>query len=856
MKGFIFFITLFFVSFSVNAQNWLWARATTGTAGGIGLGLEEPYSVCVDAAGNMLVTGWFANDTITFGSIKLGHTVGGANVFIAKYNPNGNVLWAKCSKSRQIYNEGHSVCTDLNGNVILAGIFEDTITFGSTTLTNTGCQSIFLIKYDASGNILWTQKTNSPSTSYGVSTDSNGNIFLTGSFAGTSITFGSTTLTNTGNASVFLVKYDPNGNVLWAKGSSCGGTAEALSVSVDPSGNGFITGYFSDITISFNTATITNAGGYYGSDMFIAKYDANGNVLWAKDAGGTDNEEGYSISADVNGNSFVTGFFKSTACSFGSFTLSNPNNYSDVFIAKYDANGNVLWVKQGDGAGTNEGFSVSADPNGNVFLAGGFSNAVAPPGPQYPITFGSTTINPPANAFDPMFIIKYDGNGNLLCSTALASGGDDYDGVAADAFGNAYIAGDFVFDPFMIGSDTLYRAATENFFAAKYTCCPVTIPNVTINGNLNICSGQSTTLNTSGGVIYSWNTGATSNVISVSPTITTNYSVIVTSANGCIAKGSVTANVTPYPTVIISSISTICIGTTITLTASGGSNYLWNTGAVTSAIQVNPTSATSYTVTVTSGNNCSSTTSTTVNINPLPIPSIIGGNDICPGTITTLLASGGVSYSWNTGAATQIISVSPTITSAYTVTVTDNNGCKADTNYTITVLPNPIATTSGNVTIFPTQSTTLTANGGINYLWNTSETTSTISVAPTITTIYCVTVTDANNCIDSACARVYVESPCDTAGTFFFPNAFSPNNDGDNDALKIYYNEMNCIATLHLIIYDRWGEQVFETTDKNFSWDGTYPNKILNTQVLAYNLTVGFTDSKTINRKGNISLVR
>ena len=124
------------------------------------------------------------------------------------------------------------------------------------------------------------------------------------------------------------------------------------------------------------------------------------------------------------------------------------------------------------------------------------------------------------------------------------------------------------------------------------------------------------------------------------------------------------------------------------------------------------------------------------------------------------------------------------------------------------------------------------------------------------TIIYCVTVRDTNNCKDSLCATVFIESPCDTAGTFFFPNAFSPNNDGDNDNLKIYYREMDCITTLHLIIYDRWGEMVFETTDKKFSWNGTYPSKILNTQVLVFNLAVGFIDGKAINRKGNISLVR
>ena len=96
----------------------------------------------------------------------------------------------------------------------------------------------------------------------------------------------------------------------------------------------------------------------------------------------------------------------------------------------------------------------------------------------------------------------------------------------------------------------------------------------------------------------------------------------------------------------------------------------------------------------------------------------------------------------------------------------------------------------------------------------------------------------------------------DSASTLFLPNAFSPNGDGENDTLKIYYGNMNRIKTLQLVIYDRWGEQIFETTDKNFTWNGTYNDKMLNTQVLVYALHVEFIDQKLLDKKGNISLIR
>jgi gliding motility-associated-like protein len=303
----------------------------------------------------------------------------------------------------------------------------------------------------------------------------------------------------------------------------------------------------------------------------------------------------------------------------------------------------------------------------------------------------------------------------------------------------------------------------------------------------------------------------------------------------------------------------ICIGSSETLTASGASNYLWTPISGLSSISgantiVTPTITTTYTVT--SIGNCGNISSTiTVTVYPFPVASIIPVNNICAGTTTSLAATGGISYLWSNGAASSSICISPTTNTTYSVYVS-NGFCTDDTSITLIVTPNPIATISSSIIIFPGQVATLGATGGENYLWSNGETTDSIMVSPAITTIYCVTVTDANNCNDTACVRVDVKSPCDTAGTFFLPNAFSPNGDGENDFLQIYYRNMDCIRSLHLSIYDRWGEKVYETSDPNFQWDGKYRGETENTKVLTYSLFVQFTDDKQMDRKGNVSLVK
>ncbi|MBK5284485.1 MAG: hypothetical protein JJE25_03715, partial [Bacteroidia bacterium] len=305
-------ITLFGLSLFFSLQtfsqspNWLWAKSAGGTSD------DYARSVTADASGNIIATGYFSSPSITFGSTTLtnaDNTGNTADIFIVKYDAAGNVLWAKSAGGTS--NEyAYSVTTDALGNIIAAGIFNSsTITFGSTTLSG----NMFIVKYDASGNVLWAQSSGGSWSDYlySVTSDVSGNIIAAGYFASPSITFGSTTLTLVGGWDMFIVKYDAAGNVLWAK--SAGGTTYdvAYSVTADASGNIIAAGYFDGSTLTFGSTTLFNTG---NDDMFIVKYDAAGNVLWAKSAGGTNSSYEYarSVTADASGNIIAAGYFNST----------------------------------------------------------------------------------------------------------------------------------------------------------------------------------------------------------------------------------------------------------------------------------------------------------------------------------------------------------------------------------------------------------------------------------------------------------------------------------------------------------------------------------------------------------------
>ncbi len=267
----------------------------------------------------------------------------------------------------------------------------------------------------------------------------------------------------------------------------------------------------------------------------------------------------------------------------------------------------------------------------------------------------------------------------------------------------------------------------------------IPLPNVNAGIDTTIFDGESTTLTASGADSYLWNTGETTQSITVSPNTTTTYTVIGY-VDSCEATDEVVVTVLNDDVDANAGIDVeICEGETTTLTASGGTTYLWSTGETTASIEVSPLDSTTYTVTAysPSGNN-QDQDDVVVTVNALPLANAGLDVEICFGSDTTLTASGGSTYLWNTGETSQSITVNPTTTSIYSVQVSDGN-CTETDDVIVTVNPLPSVDAGENVGILEGESTTLTASGADTYLWSTGETTASISVAPSETTIYTVT---------------------------------------------------------------------------------------------------------------------
>jgi hypothetical protein len=216
------------------------------------------------------------------------------------------------------------------------------------------------------------------------------------------------------------------------------------------------------------------------------------------------------------------------------------------------------------------------------------------------------------------------------------------------------------------------------------------LPTVTVAAtNTAICTGANTSLTAGGATTYSWtpSTGlsaTTGTNVTASPTVTMTYSVTGTSSLGCIATKTISITVNTAPSLIVSGTQTICAGSTTTLTASGASTYSWSTAATTASVVLSPTATTSYTVTGTSSAGCVASLTSTVNVNSAPSLTVSGSQNIYPGQTTTLTVSGASTYSWNTGATTAVVALSPTTTTVYTVTGT-TSGCSSSVTTTITV---------------------------------------------------------------------------------------------------------------------------------------------------------------------------
>ena len=405
---------------------WNWARSASGNAG------DEASTVATDPFGNVYISGYYSSDSIVIGTITLQNAGLSFNdIFVAKYDPTGNLLWAQRFGGSG-NDRGTSITTDNTGNVYLTGYFySPTIVFGTDTLTNAGnVGDIFVVKFDNLGHVIWAKRDGGVGLEipHSILVDGNNNVLVAGRFSSNSITFGTTTLLQAGSMDVFLVKYDPSGNVLWAKGAGGGSNDEGYCLSTDISGNIYLAGYFTQPS-NFGTIRLTSVG---ISDMFLAKYDPSGNVLWAKRAGGNGDDRANAVKTDASGNSYVTGIYTNDSISFGSVII--PNKAVDnSFVAKYDTDGNVIWAK-GLGADCEAlGLTVF---NSDVYVCGTFSAETLNYGSSSLILAGSTDF----------FLLNCDANGNpkwVIKQTSDGESSEIANSIDVDRSGNLIVAGTF-----------------------------------------------------------------------------------------------------------------------------------------------------------------------------------------------------------------------------------------------------------------------------------------------------------------------------------------------------------------------------------------------------------------------------
>ena len=349
--------------------------------------------------------------------------------------------------------------------------------------------------------------------------------------------------------------------------------------------------------------------------------------------------------------------------------------------------------------------------------------------------------------------------------------------------------------------------------------------------DMDACLGVPATLSATGGTTYLWSPAASLDDPTLptplaTPSDTTSYVVVITSGDGCETQDTLVVNVVfgpPEPTV---EDTAVCLGAGVQLTAYGGSSYQWAPGPgitdpTSASPMVSPTEDMYYIVFIT--NVCGTTDdSAFVDVQQV-IADAWPDTLVCPGEPVTLFASGGLAYLWAPSTAlsnadSAVTVATPDTPTTYTVTASNALGCEGSAMVTISHFPQPQVHASNDVRIDFGHSTVLTASGTGVLLWTpglslSCDTCATTIASPEHTTVYTVQLTDANGCKAADQVTVFVN------GNLYVPNTFTPNGDGINDGFFAYATE---ISEFRLLVFNRWGEQIYRTNKLGPVWDGTY----------------------------------
>lgn len=536
------FLALLTIPVYAQGPVFRWARQIGGS---LPLDFSLGQGLAVDMQGHVYNTGVFKG-TIDFdpgpGTYPMTDDWGAA--YILKTDQNGDFLWARriASHSPAATAIGYKTVVAPDGNIIVSGQFSertaiDTGTSGAYVLSGMGGIDVFVLKFTPEGKLLWARSISGPDNESlgGTAVDQSGNILVSGFFKST-VDFdpgpGVSTLTAK-SIDAFILKLNASGNLVWVRQmvGKAGASSIVNSLATDSAGNIYAAGSYSD-SVDFDPGPAVAALYPVGStDMFVEKLDPSGRLVWVQSIGGPDVENTYSICVDRANNLFFTGRFTGTI-DFDpgpgrQELICTPGGYPDIFLAKLDNGGRLVWAKSMGGAYSDWGKCVVPDHAGNIFLSGDFANTVDfDPGP------GVFTLSSPDVGVSDAFICKFDTAGNFIWAGAM-SGKETQHGetITTNNFGLIYTTGSFQFTvDFDPGPGThIFTANSSDIFLQQLGRCNLKA-NVEKSGTILRQKDKATTYQWVSCPDYTPISGAHGQ--SYVPERTGSYAVIITNG-GC-----------------------------------------------------------------------------------------------------------------------------------------------------------------------------------------------------------------------------------------------------------------------------------------------------------------------------------
>ncbi len=779
-----------------NNGTFVWAKSMGTTAD------DAAFDLVISPSQKLYVCGYFS--TATYMDIDpgpatytlQGEQYGEASSFVASFDTSG-VFQSGFSIPAS---HAHAIAVDNSENIHITGDYLGTVdfdpgpgTYNKTSVLSTpySCWNIFYAKYSSAGAFQWVNVkgssvaaayTNRMYTEYGASIDVDditGNVVMGGAFAYTPYTeiasstgtvlkgFSFTNSTSNAGGAVTGALFDNSGNVYY-------------------SGN-----YMNPNDFNWSsTATFTLPTNASYKQGFVVKYDPALNFSWGRQIPptmlGSANLE---MSFDNNNDLLLVGIEQGSAVTSLLMAKIDKNNASIVW--RNNMTGSCY-----NGSSDNHGYGIVYSPvDGNVLVTGTIGGSSV--GSSTPCSFdadpgtGVFTLNTGVGntANREIFMGKYGScagvpaslsaiSGNpvqcqgstTVYSVSPASGASSYNWSLPGGWTGSSTSNTISVTPSASGTISVYAlnsCGSTSSQTLSVQVNPVPVQPSAISGVAALCAGSGLQTYSvpavSGATSYSWSLpgswsgSSTSNTIQVNPG-TSGGTIMLLAGNACgtSPSQSLAVTVNALPVVSISGLSSVCSGGTATLNAGGAISYTWSTLSNSSTIMVSPSSTTVYTLTGTDANGCTNSTTKSITVNALPAVAISGPATLCYGSSATLTASGADTYTWSTTSNNTSVVISPTVTTSYTLTGTDANGCVNVAAKSVTVHASPAVIIGGNTAICAGTNATLTVTGAISYTWSTGATTSSVSVSPPSSITYSVLGIDANGCQGVAFANVGV----------------------------------------------------------------------------------------------------